>query len=187
MTRNLILNTALSAAVSLFCAACASQKAKPASAPQAVKSAADAVPAADIKIASMTISGPDVSALRNYVAHDTPELKTVQFGFDSDALTAAAMDTLAGNAKWLKEHKETAVQVAGNCDQRGTIEYNIALGQRRAEVVKKYYYYMGIVPERVITISYGKEKPLCRNTSETCWMKNRRAETLKLLPPAQAE
>jgi len=67
--------------------------------------------------------------------------------------------------------------VAGHCDERGTIEYNLALGQRRAKEVRDYYLRLGVSGKSVATISYGKESPLCREANEECWAKNRRAET----------
>lgn len=122
-----------------------------------------------------------------------PEVKNVYFAFNSDHLTPEAEKTLRSNAAWLKEHSDVKVQVSGNCDQRGTVEYNLALGQRRAAAVRHYYKLMGVAGSRVATISYGKERPVCADATEACWQKNRRAETLEAvsqnvssaaLPPA---
>jgi peptidoglycan-associated lipoprotein len=70
------------------------------------------------------------------------------------------------------------ITVEGNCDDRGTIGYNIALGQKRADEVKAYYVRMGIPAENIATVSYGEEKPVCYEANKTCWAQNRRADTL---------
>lgn len=122
--------------------------------------------------------------MRNELLHEIPELRTVSFGYDSDALTDDARKILRDNAAWLKQHLEVRAQVAGNCDERGTVEYNLALGQRRAAAVRKYYRMLGVAGKRVATISYGKEKPVCREATEACWSRNRRADTLGAYPTA---
>jgi len=78
--------------------------------------------------------------------------------------------------------RASRVQVAGRCDQRGTVAYNLALGQRRATSVRDYYIKLGVSGGRVATISYGKEDPVCEEASEECWSKNRTATTLKATP-----
>lgn len=127
----------------------------------------------------LTASSQNEPPMRDATLISVPELKNVYFSFDSDRLSAESEKTLAANAEFLKENPKIRVQVAGNCDQRGTIEYNIALGQRRAAAVRSYYKMMGIAGSRVATISYGKERPVCSQMTESCWQKNRRAETLE--------
>lgn len=102
---------------------------------------------------------------------------TVNFDYDSSALSDAARQALQNNAAILKTHKDWTVMVEGHCDQRGTIEYNLALGQKRAKEARDYYIRLGVAGNSLGTISYGKEKPLCEEETETCWQKNRRAET----------
>jgi peptidoglycan-associated lipoprotein len=119
--------------------------------------------------------------------HMVAEVKIVHFDYDSDYLAPEARATLVQNADWLKNHLEARVQAAGHCDERGTVEYNLALGQRRAQAVKDYYKALGIPEGRVATISYGKEKPLCRESSEDCWQQNRRVETLVAFPEAVSQ
>ena len=126
---------------------------------------------------------PDV---RDLATREVPELKAAHFTYDSDALDETARETLKGNADYLKTHAEMKVQVAGNCDQRGTVAYNLALGQRRAAAVRSYYKSLGVENARVATISYGNEKPLCSEASESCWERNRRAATLEVLSPVMA-
>lgn len=103
-------------------------------------------------------------------------LETVHFDYDRHELRAEARQTLDKNSAYLKDRRVPAVQVEGHCDQRGTVEYNLALGQRRANAVKEYYEQLGAA--NVSAISYGKEKPLCEEATEDCWKLNRRAETL---------
>jgi peptidoglycan-associated lipoprotein len=123
---------------------------------------------------------PDV---RDLATREVPELKAVHFSYDSDLLDEAARETLKGNADYLKGHADMRIQVAGNCDQRGTVAYNLALGQRRAAAVRSYYHSLGVEKARVATISYGKEKPVCSEASDSCWERNRRAATLEVLSP----
>jgi peptidoglycan-associated lipoprotein len=101
----------------------------------------------------------------------------IYFDFDRYNLSDAVRKTLQENAEILKSHKEWAILVEGHCDERGTIEYNLALGQKRAKEVRDYYVRLGIPEAALGTISYGEEKPLCTKQTEGCWAKNRRAET----------
>jgi peptidoglycan-associated lipoprotein len=105
-----------------------------------------------------------------------PELKTVFFDFDKAALKPEAVDVLTTNASWLKENEDTLVLIEGNCDERGTTEYNVALGDRRAMAVADYLAAYGVARERVTMISYGKERPLCTERTAECMNQNRRAE-----------
>lgn len=104
-------------------------------------------------------------------------LKTIYFDYDSAVLSEEARKVLAENAEFLKKNADLEVLVEGHCDERGTIGYNLALGQKRATAVRKYYLSLGIQPKRIGSLSYGKEKPVCLESSEECWLKNRRAET----------
>lgn len=109
---------------------------------------------------------------------ETPEsspLQDVYFSFDSDDLEPAARETLKANAAWLAANPSVSVQIEGHCDERGTNEYNLALGARRASASKDYVANLGIAADRLSTISYGKELPVCKESTEECWQKNRRA------------
>ncbi|HWO40251.1 MAG TPA: peptidoglycan-associated lipoprotein Pal [Candidatus Eisenbacteria bacterium] len=106
---------------------------------------------------------------------DSSPLKDVNFDFDSHELTEQARGILKNNAEWLKANPSVRVQIEGHCDERGTVEYNLALGARRAKNVKDYLATLGIAVERLSDISYGEEIPLCRERTEACWEKNRRA------------
>lgn len=101
-------------------------------------------------------------------------LQPVYFDFNQALIEAEAGEIMKANAEWLKAHPQIKVRIEGNCDERGTIEYNQALGQRRAANAKKYLTDMGISGQRISLVSYGKEKSSCSDTTESCWQKNRR-------------
>ncbi len=115
---------------------------------------------------------------RGLTARAIPELLEIRFAYDSDALEAAARAVLKANAAYLKARPSIDIQIAGHCDERGTEAYNLALGQRRARTVRDFYRHLGVDGARVATISYGRERPACHETGESCWATNRRAETL---------
>jgi peptidoglycan-associated lipoprotein len=100
---------------------------------------------------------------------------TVYFSFDSPNLDDAARSVLQKQAAWLDRYRNVTLQVQGNCDERGTREYNLALGARRAASVREYLVSLGVAQGRVDTISYGKERPVCSESSQACWAQNRRA------------
>ena len=103
------------------------------------------------------------------------DLRTAFFAYDSYALRGDAREALKYNANWLKEHGSATVQVEGHCDERGTTEYNLALGERRANAAKDYLQKLGITASRITVISYGEERPSDPGHDESAWAKNRRA------------
>ena len=108
-------------------------------------------------------------------------LGVVHFDLDKYTLSADARKIVEANAQAIKTAASVApykITVEGNCDDRGTIAYNIALGQKRADEVKAYYVRMGIPAANIATVSYGKEKPVCYEANQACWAQNRRADTL---------
>lgn len=109
--------------------------------------------------------------------NDRGELKIIYFGYDKDDLTDAARATLRQNANWLKANPQWNVVLEGHCDERGTIEYNLALGQRRANSVRSYMASLGVDASRVRTVSYGEERPVDHGHNDAAWAKNRRAES----------
>ncbi|MBI4386148.1 MAG: OmpA family protein [Elusimicrobia bacterium] len=106
-----------------------------------------------------------------------PELQPIHFAYDAYSLTEESRKQLRQNVEYLKGNQDLEILVAGHCDERGTIAYNLALGQRRAKAVREYYIRLGIRGKSIATLSYGKEKPLCAEHTEDCWTTNRRAET----------
>ena len=107
-------------------------------------------------------------------------LKTIYFPYDSSTLSSEARETLSGNAGWLKKNADFNLQIEGHCDNRGSIEYNLALGERRAKSVRSYLINLGIAGKRLSIISYGKEKPIAAGETEQAMSKNRRANFLPL-------
>ena len=105
----------------------------------------------------------------------TSPLKEVYFGYDRYDLDTEARATLKANADWLKANVAARVEVEGHCDERGTSEYNLALGAKRAQAAKDYLVTLGVTVSRLSTISYGEELPVCKEQNEDCWQKNRRA------------
>ena len=103
-------------------------------------------------------------------------LKTVYFDYDQEALREDARATLQQNAQWLRAHPGYKVRIEGNADDRGTIEYNLALGQRRADSVREYLGSLGVNTADLEVISYGEEKPAVPGGDESSWAQNRRAE-----------
>ena len=101
-------------------------------------------------------------------------LKPVYFDFDKSFIRDDAKSAMKLNVEWLKSNPTVKIQIEGNCDERGTIEYNQALGQRRAASAKQYLTDMGISARRISLVSYGKEKSVCSDSGEECWQKNRR-------------
>jgi peptidoglycan-associated lipoprotein len=107
-------------------------------------------------------------------------LKDIHFGYDSAEIESGERDRLAQNAQWLRQNPRAKIELEGHCDSRGTIEYNLGLGSKRAKSVKDYYVGQGIDGSRLSTISYGKELPLCQDESEACWARNRRVHAVLL-------
>jgi peptidoglycan-associated lipoprotein len=103
-----------------------------------------------------------------------PNLKAIYFDFDKYDVRPSDAKILDGNAAWLKTSADNLVLIEGNCDERGTAEYNLALGEKRAKAAMNYLVAQGIQASRVTIISYGKERPVCTEKSEACWAQNRR-------------
>ena len=104
------------------------------------------------------------------------ESEPVYFDYNSPDLRAQYRPVLEKKATWLKSHPEYSLKIEGHCDERGTAEYNLALGERRAKVVMSYLVSLGVPPGRISTISYGEERPSASGHDERAWAKNRRAE-----------
>ena len=105
-------------------------------------------------------------------------LQTVHFDYDSYSLTNEAKSILDGNVKILQDKTNLRIQIEGHCDERGGIQYNLALGEKRANAVRKFLMDRGISGDRTSTISYGKERPLDAGHTEEAWTKNRRANAV---------
>ncbi|MEM1248697.1 MAG: peptidoglycan-associated lipoprotein Pal [Acidobacteriota bacterium] len=116
----------------------------------------------------------DIVEAQKY-AEENGLLGIVYYDFDSYELSSSAEDRLAKNASFMAEHPEFTFSIEGHCDDRGTNEYNLALGERRASAAMNYVAGKGVTGDRLKTISYGEERGVCSEQSESCWRQNRRA------------
>jgi peptidoglycan-associated lipoprotein len=125
-----------------------------------------------------TIEAPFGESAVDRAPIEAPEgvLRPVYFDFDSSDLRDDARATLSSSAAWLKARSAVEVVIEGHCDERGTIEYNLALGQRRANAVRDYLARLGVSGTRLTTTSYGEERPADAGQGEGAWSRNRRAE-----------
>jgi peptidoglycan-associated lipoprotein len=150
----------------LLVAGCASKKEEPAPPPPPPPAAPAPAPAP-----VSTIVPGSAEDLRVNVGD------TVHFDYDQYALTDEDKTTLQRQATWLQKYPAVRVTIEGHCDERGTREYNLALGARRANAVKEYLASLGVASARLDTVSYGKERPICTQSDESCWAQNRRGVT----------
>jgi peptidoglycan-associated lipoprotein len=111
-----------------------------------------------------------------------PQLRDVFFDFDRYEIKPEAARTLDANIDWLKSNAAVPVLIEGHCDERGTNAYNLVLGERRARATRDYLVARGVAASRIVTISYGEERPACAERNEACWARNRRAHFLTKLP-----
>ena len=102
-------------------------------------------------------------------------LMTLLFDYDRYNIRQDARPALNAAAAYLIKNREVKIVIEGHSDERGTNEYNLALGEKRAETTKNYLRSLGLTPSRVHTVTYGEEKPLCTNSVESCWQRNRRS------------
>ena len=105
-------------------------------------------------------------------------LSDVYFDYDAFDLSTEARNTLQSHAEWLKKNAGAKVEIEGHCDERGTVEYNLALGAKRAKAARDYLVTLGVDANQMSTISYGEELPLCKDSTDACWQQNRRAHFL---------
>ncbi|MDO8757413.1 MAG: OmpA family protein [Elusimicrobiota bacterium] len=167
-----ILFTIVAAALISACASPASKK-------KSVKDAKGGPEAADSVEAAPLPPGAEVieAGLKGAGFDADPEIQPVRFDYDSAQLSPEALDVLKANAAIMKLRKGSEFLVAGHCDDRGTIAYNLALGQKRAKEVRDYYMRLGVDGRSIATISFGKEQQSCAEATEECWSTNRRAVT----------
>ena len=118
----------------------------------------------------------------NVRAHDLGWVRDVYFDYDSFSLSADGQDALAVTASWLKSHPEYGVVIEGHCDERGTQQYNLALGDRRANIAREYLVTLGILDGRLRTVSYGEERPFATGGGDQAWRQNRRAHLVLVRP-----
>jgi peptidoglycan-associated lipoprotein len=130
----------------------------------------------------ITVAAPVVAPPQHTDTLDELFLKEVRdayFDLDKADIRADAREALGHTAEFLRNYPQVKVTIEGHCDERGSTEYNLALGDRRAAAVKNYLVSLGIGADRLSTVSFGKEKPVCMESSEDCWQKNRRGHFVK--------
>ncbi|HEY5683144.1 MAG TPA: peptidoglycan-associated lipoprotein Pal [Sulfuricaulis sp.] len=123
--------------------------------------------------------GPSGTALSDREMQKRADLlsqRRVHFAFDSSAIDTEGRAIVEAHAAHLVANPQLRLTLEGNCDERGTREYNLALGERRAQAVERLMKVLGVAGNRIKTVSYGEEKPLCQEHNESCWRQNRRAE-----------
>ena len=175
---NLQVLAALSICMVLFVAGCKGRNAKMSSSKSGSENTAgDSFYDEDGNLLDPSVDVEEAS-IRTGEFTDIPDLQPITFKYDRYALSPASRVNLKNNAQYLKSHPDLKFLVEGHSDERGTMGYNLALGQRRAKAVREYYIRLGVAGGTIGTISYGEEKPSCTNSNDECWSRNRRAETL---------
>jgi peptidoglycan-associated lipoprotein len=167
-------NVALLAILSLAVAACGTTEVKRADAPAATPPAQAAAPSPTSR-ASPAASAP-IAANPLKDPNNVLSKRSVFFAFDDSAVAAEDQKLLQAHGRYLGENRALKVRIEGNCDERGSREYNLALGQRRAQAAKNVLKVVGVDDSRVETISYGEDKPMATGHDEAAWARNRRAD-----------
>lgn len=130
-------------------------------------------------IGNLSINSADAEQSEEYkLSHGRSSIvfSPIYFDFDQAGISAEMRPIVTANANYMKDNSETAIVVEGNCDERGTSEYNLALGERRAINIKEYMVNLGVDPARIRTVSYGEERPLFTGQTDLDWSQNRRAD-----------
>lgn len=172
--------------VSLLAAGCAKQemvkKDEPVTPTPPPAATAPAQPVKETKVSQQTVQEAPASVKEETLSQNTADaqqqgqLEKVYFDFDSFVLTSTARDVLSKDAEQIIKKISGKIQIEGHCDERGSDEYNLALGEKRARAAMNYLVTLGVSADRLSVISYGKEKPAEKGTGEAVWAKNRRAE-----------
>ena len=149
----------------------------PPAAPESTPPAPAPPPAASAPMPQVATPAPPVLPRVSEFAANA-NLKDVYFDFDKYDIRPDAAKILDANATWLKANARNLLLIEGHCDERGTAEYNLALGERRAKSTMNYLVGQGVAASRITVISYGKERPVCTEKTEACWAMNRRAHHL---------
>ena len=163
---------AVSLLIALALAGCAGEEAtKPTAGDEKGAAPAQTEPATDKSAAGAALSDQEKQRRAELLAQ-----RRVHFAFDSSTIDDEARAIIEAHAAHLVANPQIKLSLEGNCDERGTREYNLALGERRSQAVEKMMKVLGVAGNRIKTVSYGEEKPLCQEHNESCWRQNRRAE-----------
>ncbi len=172
-----LLMTSAAVALSVGIAACSSTPPPPPPAPEPVVAEPEPEPIVEEPVVVEAVPepvGPTAGSLEDFQINVGDR---VYFDLDQYRLSVDAQDVLKRQAAWLGSYPGVKILVAGNCDERGTREYNLALGERRASVAKDYLVSLGVDPARIETVSYGKERPIALGSDEAAWAQNRNGFT----------
>ena len=170
--------------ISVGAAACGKKPALPAPAPPPPPAAAPAAPPAPPPPPPPATPPPPAAPTEEEIFSKTPldvlqkNLGTVFFDLDESTIRDDARGILQKNADWMKRWPSTRITIEGHCDERGSAEYNLGLGERRATAVRDYLVTLGIGADRIQVVSKGKESPVCTDKTEGCWQQNRRGYPL---------
>ncbi|HXF78259.1 MAG TPA: peptidoglycan-associated lipoprotein Pal [Usitatibacter sp.] len=161
--------------IAVAAAACASHEQR--TEPQVTdKSSGVTPPSANTGSNSVSPTNPNAGLTGNELHSGVLAKRSVYFDFDSNAVKDEYRGLIQAHSRYLNDHRDTRIRIEGNCDERGSREYNLALGQRRAEAVKKTMTVLGVGDGRIETVSYGEEKPVAQGHDEAAWAQNRRAD-----------
>jgi len=175
LNSQLVVRAAMVTALAASLAACASRPPPPAETPYTPPPpAAQPPPPAPPPPVAQQPTGPVPGSIQDFVVNAGDR---VYFDFDQHTLRGDAMPVLQRQAQWLNRYPQVMIRIEGNADERGTREYNLALGARRAESVRAYLVSQGVAAGRITTISYGKERPIDPGSNEEAWQRNRNAHT----------
>jgi peptidoglycan-associated lipoprotein len=172
------LSLGLLLAAALVLSACSAKKPQTAAGSPAASSSTAATPVAPPTASQPSVAGDEILAGDLATLNRKGYLKDAFFDYDRAELRDDARASLAADAQWLKKYPSARILIEGHCDERGTEEYNVALGDRRANATREYLGSLGISASRVATVSYGKERPFCSLETEDCWQQNRRGHLL---------
>jgi len=169
-------SAAITLAVAAVLAGCASQEAK--ETPVADKSSGVSQPTANAPVSSSTTATRPQNVAGNPLVDPSNVLskRSVYFDYDSNAVKDEYRGLVQAHSRYMGDKRDSKIRIEGNCDERGSREYNLALGQRRAESVKKVMTVLGVSDGRIETVSYGEEKPMASGHDEQAWSQNRRAD-----------
>jgi len=161
--------------IAVAAAACASHEQR--TEPQVTdKSTGVNPPSATTGSNTVTPTNPNAGVSGNELHSGVLAKRSVYFDFDSNSVKDEYRGLIQAHSRYLNDHRDSRIRIEGNCDERGSREYNLALGQRRAEAVKKIMTVLGVNDGRIETVSYGEEKPVANGHDEAAWAQNRRAD-----------
>jgi peptidoglycan-associated lipoprotein len=166
---------AAAAAFGLFAAACATPEPEPERQTAPIASTPQPQPQTQTSQPTPQPAGPMPGSVQDFEINAGDR---VFYGYDQYTLTDPARSTLRRQAAWLSSYSGVRLLLAGHADERGTREYNLALGARRAAAARDYLVSQGVDPARIQTVSYGKERPVCTQSTQECWARNRNATTV---------